>query len=506
MKKEKKRTIRFPILAKAMAFITLFSVIIVEIAMTYFSIVSSNRNRDIYNKYANNLSATIADVVDVDDYNLMRNKVVSILDTIPQDEIAISDEADEDKINHYIAYYDVLYEDNEFVETFNRTREFLREIVKSNESLNVDCAYLSFVHIYTDADGVKQGYCVYLVDTAPDEDACPPGWIDSLYAINRDVLDDPTKGFEAYVTDTAEYGYLTSAGSYIKGTDMGFAFVDISMTAVRAVQAQRIVRMFIYLTVTVILIAIAIALLVQFMFIKPLTRITNAAKSFNNQDPKMSHDQFDNLNINTHDELEDLSNSLKEMENGVVERFDELIEINKALSNSEKKRAKMTELANRDALTGVGSKTAYDYQVEKINKMISDNEPLEFSVTMIDLNYLKVINDQFGHAAGDEALIKLASTICLTFTHSPVYRVGGDEFVVLSRNSDYQRIDALVNEFKEKMSRYASDQSVIDVDHISAAIGYALYNKDKDKSFEDVFKRADKRMYECKWIMKQNNG
>ena len=38
------------------------------------------------------------------------------------------------------------------------------------------------------------------------------------------------------------------------------------------------------------------------------------------------------------------------------------------------------------------------------------------------------------------------------------------------------------------------------------ADGMERYNKDKDKSFEDVFKRADKRMYECKWIMKQNNG
>ena len=400
-------------------------------------------------------------------------------------------------------HYDVLYENENFMSTFERARDTLRGFVKSNEKMYVSCIYLCFIYPYTDAQGAQQGLFVYLVDSAEEDDACPPGWLDPLYDRNKGLLNDQTLGLPAYSTNTKEYGYLITSGSYLKGTELGYVCTDISMAAVRKTQSDRIVRLFIYMTITVICLAIAGVLVVYFIFSRPLRRITNAAKSFNNNDPKQSHAIFENLHVKTYDELTELYNSIMAMENGVVERFDELIKLNQDLSASKLQTAKMTALANRDSLTGVGSKIAYSIEVEKLDDKIKDKQKVAFGIAMIDLNYLKVTNDEFGHYAGDEALVKLANIICLTFKHSPVFRIGGDEFVVILTNNDYREAKKLIEEFKERIQDSAANAKLQEYERVSAAIGFAKYDASIDKCVEDVFKRADTQMYQCKRDMKE---
>ena len=508
MSEKKKSKLKFPILFKTAVVIFVFSLIVVEIAMTYYALVMTNRNHETFNNYGNSLSATIAKVIDVDDYNYMRGKVFSILDTIPQEEWALSEEDKEDeaKVEAYMDHFATLYDDNDFVTKYDESREVLRDIIDANSVFNVDCAYLSFVYPYTDSEGNKQGLCVYIVDSAPDEDACPPGWIDELYEQNKEVLDHQERGFPAYESNTAEYGYLVSAGTYIEGTEKGFAFVDIYMNVIRAKTADSIVRLFTYLLITVLVIAAAGIVIVYFAFSKPLKKVTNVAKSFNNNDPKTTHELFENLNVKSRDELGDLAESIKTMENGVLQRINELVEVNNALISTEKQAAKMTVLANRDSLTSVGSKTAYDTLIEKLNEQIKNKEKLTFGIAMIDLNYLKNTNDEYGHAAGDEALIKLANVICLTFKHSPVYRIGGDEFVVVLRNDDYKISNELIVEFNERISDLTKNVKLPEFARISAAIGYSTFNPKTDTCVDDVFKRADQKMYNRKHDMKEHQN
>ena len=161
----------------------------------------------------------------------------------------------------------------------------------------------------------------------------------------------------------------------------------------------------------------------------------------------------------------------------------------------------MTAIANRDSLTGVGSKTAYDAEAEKINAQIKNKEKLFFGIAMIDLNYLKNTNDEFGHFAGDEALIKLSNLICLVFKHSPVYRVGGDEFIVLLRGKDYENRDKLIEKFNKAIYSSINDKKIPEQERVSAAIGLSIFIEG-DSSVHDVFKRADKAMYLRKHEMK----
>ena len=491
---------RFPILLKTAIIIFVVSIVIVEIAMTYFSLVISNRNKETYNNYADACSASISKVVDVEDYNIMMNKVNVILDSIPQEERILSDNEDEAKINAYIAHYDSLYEDDVFMASFNKVRECLRKIVDSNVKMNVDCAYLAYVYPYTDASGAKQGLFVYLCDSAPDEDACPPGWLDPLYEMNYEVIDNPSRGFPAYTTNTS-YGYLITAGTKIEGAARGYTFVDISMDAVRKDQADSIIRLFVYLVVTINLLAVIVLVLIYFIFTRPLKKLTNTARSFDNTDPDTTHQKFLDLKVNTHDEVQELTETLKAMEESVYDRINQLVEVNEALLNSEKQTAKMTALAKRDSMTGVGSKTAYDIEVELIDESIKNKEDITFAIVMIDLNNLKSTNDDYGHIAGDKAIIRLSHTISLVFNNSEVYRVGGDEFVVIVRDEECNNIKALIKEFKERISDIASSKKLPRYERITAAIGYSLYTKE-DKSVDDVFRRADQEMYQCKRKMK----
>ena len=176
--------------------------------------------------------------------------------------------------------------------------------------------------------------------------------------------------------------------------------------------------------------------------------------------------------------------------------------MNKELEESQKEAREMTALANKDGLTGVQNKIAYNREEARINALIKEGKMEPFGIAMIDLNYLKNTNDEFGHDAGDDALIKLAHLICIVFAHSPVYRTGGDEFVVILTKHDFNHSKSLIKSFNTKNKQLMDDDTLPDAERISAAIGYAIFNPKEDTSVEDVFKRADKFMYERKRKMK----
>ena len=161
----------------------------------------------------------------------------------------------------------------------------------------------------------------------------------------------------------------------------------------------------------------------------------------------------------------------------------------------------MQALANRDALTGIRNKTAYDNEIRRLEWRLEDGLT-EFGIAMIDLNFLKRINDTYGHEQGNAAIRKLCRLVCTVFEHSPVFRIGGDEFVVILENRDYNNIELLAQDFNDSLEEMAADINTEIWERISASLGYALYDPARDKSVSDVFKRADHAMYERKAEMK----
>ena len=194
------------------------------------------------------------------------------------------------------------------------------------------------------------------------------------------------------------------------------------------------------------------------------------------------------------DEIGDITSGMNEM----VDRLN--FTLNELMSSQMHADA-MSRLATQDTLTGIRNKTAFDEQVKILAEELKRGEK-EFGFAMLDLNNLKMINDNYGHKNGDTAIKKLCHIICEVFSHSPVFRVGGDEFVVVLKNEDYQNIESLEERFKETIRSTSGDMTAEPWNRVSAAIGYALYDEALDSGTESVLSRADAEMYLCKKKMK----
>ena len=148
--------------------------------------------------------------------------------------------------------------------------------------------------------------------------------------------------------------------------------------------------------------------------------------------------------------------------------------------------------AYRDELTGVKNHAAYSEKKNELEIKIKEDNA-EFAIVLVDMNNLKVINDNYGHYRGDEAIKNTCHFICELYDHSPVYRIGGDEFVVIIENSDYRNRDELFKKAREKASiRYSLEPWI----EVSIASGMGIYKK--GDTFLNVFARADFEMYRNK--------
>lgn len=158
---------------------------------------------------------------------------------------------------------------------------------------------------------------------------------------------------------------------------------------------------------------------------------------------------------------------------------------------------RLIQLMRKDPLTNVNNRTAYEDKEKRLQSEINMEANTRFAIAMFDVNNLKLINDNRGHDAGDAYLVRSCRLICNVFKHSPVYRIGGDEFVAVLDGDDYANRSELMAEIKARMNPY-SDKMPLPLDYISIACGIAEYDPSKDRTVQDIVKRADEDMYKNK--------
>ncbi len=163
---------------------------------------------------------------------------------------------------------------------------------------------------------------------------------------------------------------------------------------------------------------------------------------------------------------------------------------------AEKERDEAQAIALTDPLTGVKSKHAFLFREKEIDASIKAGTAESFAVVVCDVNGLKVINDTLGHNAGDGYIQSASKMICDIFQHSPVFRTGGDEFVVIIRGRDYIIRKELVLALHDRSVEHISKNEVV------VSGGLSEYNPGVDSSFHNVFERADTLMYEEKKLLK----
>ena len=149
-------------------------------------------------------------------------------------------------------------------------------------------------------------------------------------------------------------------------------------------------------------------------------------------------------------------------------------------------------MAYKDPLTNVKNKRAYDEARDFMDRLIKEGELKDFGVIVFDINNLKKVNDTYGHDAGDRYIQKASRLICGTFKHSPVYRIGGDEFVAFLEGEDFRNRKELIATFNRKVEDNLKSGGVV----ISG--GLDVFDPESDMGYESVFERADNKMYQRK--------
>ena len=220
--------------------------------------------------------------------------------------------------------------------------------------------------------------------------------------------------------------------------------------------------------------------------------------SHKQRDPNLLN--FHEPNIHTQNEVESLSRAVAQMSLDIKHYAISIAEAENQVESMQGKVERMGQLAYVDTLTKVRNKAAYQKQKNLLNRTILTCTA-RFCIIMVDLNNLKKMNDTYGHKRGDQYLIRAAELVCSVFEHSPVFRIGGDEFVVVLEGEAYDRRDALINRLREVFRKQATNPDLPPWERCSAAIGVAVFTEN-DHTVDAVFKRADSRMYANKKAMK----
>jgi diguanylate cyclase (GGDEF)-like protein len=239
--------------------------------------------------------------------------------------------------------------------------------------------------------------------------------------------------------------------------------------------SNNLMRQVVISTVLVLLIFLLLTLMVSRRITGPLKELADVAKQINEGKLEVTFPK------ETKDEVGELTHALEKMVHHLKHHIDDL-----------------NSLAYHDSLTGVKNKTAYDDAAAKLDETNGDKE---YGIVVLDANNLKKINDTYGHERGNIYLQNACRLTCRIFKGSPVFRIGGDEFVVLLQGDDYDNCYKLMHEFDTEAERI-NEEAENDWEKINIAKGMVKYDPGTDPNVESVFKRADARMYVAKQKMK----
>lgn len=152
--------------------------------------------------------------------------------------------------------------------------------------------------------------------------------------------------------------------------------------------------------------------------------------------------------------------------------------------------ARLARLSNLDPLTGLLNRRGLDAAVRSASV-----EPT-YAAVMVDIDHFKVVNDTYGHDAGDRVLRLVADTLASTVRRGDsVARSGGEEFVLLLHGANAETATAIAERARERLERSRVD---IGGRQIGATASFGVAEARPGEAVEDVVKRADTAMYEAK--------
>ena len=479
---------------------TMFTMILIIslisiIALLLFTKATKDIIRSEYGTYCTDLASTVASSVNVGDIKAVKREVMKVYRSLPESAVMTSDHDGEPGYSEYLKNYTQVQQTKEFTSLRNALRRI-------QDASHVQCLYITWPDVAT-------GRLIYLVDGAY-VDNWPPGTLEELYDSDFKNNGDIASGFNILLGKDDEGRRIITTAMPITdsyGQVIAYAGLDYSIEDIMGLQLKYTLIVLVILAVLAALAAFAAIWLVDRSIVKPVNRLSEAAVGYTNDVKHNSEGfhRFADLDIHTGDEIETLADSITRMEHDMNSHIANLLSTRNELDKSKEYAEEMEKKSYIDALTGVRNKRSYDSAIDNLRADITQNVA-RFGIAIIDMNDLKHINDSYGHDHGDEAIVTVCRVICDVFDHSPVYRYGGDEFVVLLRNRDLENINDLVAEFRARIAALCGDQDSSAWERVSAAIGYAVFDPDTDTDTQSVFERADREMYRDKRAAKTAAG
>lgn len=182
------------------------------------------------------------------------------------------------------------------------------------------------------------------------------------------------------------------------------------------------------------------------------------------------------------------------------ERLSKLFIQLRDVTNFRKKELASSELAVRDQLTGLYNRGGF---FQKVENLLSEKSDCPHGLLFIDINDFKLVNDNFGHSAGDKLLKNIAEAINQTVGDvSIVSRFGGDEFAIFIPNNTKESVENIKCELMQKLV-FTYEQKADAQLQITASIGITIYDKNHTATLEEILHDADTAMYEEKRRMKR---
>lgn len=306
---------------KAVAEILILAFILAAVAVFVSYTTYSGTMDTHYMTAARSIADTTAIVIDkenVEKYVKMVNSVY-LKKTKPEFE---NSKQEEEYYNQYEMVYDSSY------------KKIVDDLNKIRTANNILSLYIISV------DSMSKS-CVYVMDASSHEIACKPGKWDLIYEKNYDIFSNPHKGFESYITNTEEYGWLCSAGSPIKdenGNVIAYAMVDISMDEVMKDRHIFLAELCIVLLILTAVLLFFFIKILNKSVVNPINSLAGMARIFvdnmkYNSNEVKENFLFSQLEIKSGDEIEELFHSIRFMEKEIYMYIENLSKI-----TSEKER------------------------------------------------------------------------------------------------------------------------------------------------------------------------
>lgn len=250
----------------------------------------------------------------------------------------------------------------------------------------------------------------------------------------------------------------------------GMTLVTVAPVLEINAQRDKHLRQSIIFILTLLIITTAITIFFSRSITKPLKELTKEAKKM------ITGDMNAEFNIRQNDEIGELAKSFAAAKFHISQHMKQ-----------------MQGLAFLDSLTGVRNKMAYDNYIAELESRIENGEIKSYGIAILDTNNLKEINDTYGHENGNTYLVNSCKLICQIFAHSPVFRIGGDEFLVVLTGKDLENHNELMSQLKESMD--LTKKASFPWKQISIACGLGIADYAKATTIADTFNKADKNMY-----------